>query len=583
MVKKLTLKRELTRLMMLASVCTLLSACIAVFYVFFSFFFEKTKQDISYVLNSTSQQYQSYMQFIEDGVIAVRHNTLLDDFFEHPTYQEDVVVPQLSYSIDLYSDRNMVDYELPFVTGVYLFNRRNQCIYERYYASTLAAEVENEEKIKNMQQWFQKDTSRYTCVTDQENIHLLFRIYDDDMEEKGIGIAQISKAAVEKILENVTVYDRSTWMIVSDHDVRLMSYGKKENVAGLETAGYMWTGLRKLENRKVIGCAVICGFGVKLVVAVGQENIFSILRPTMLAFLMGLILVFLITFLIAYGTSYRFTKPVTKMIATIHAFGEQKFDARIEDSAIQEFHDIGIVFNEMADKIRYLITDVYEKQLLITKSQVKYLQSQIHPHFQFNILAMLSLKAKMDGCEEVYEGLHAFSKLMQGKIFREREIKIKVKEELEIVRFYLYLQKSRYQEKLSYEVVLEDESINEDLIPRLLIEPLVENAVSHGIEPKRENGRIMIRLYEQNDSLHICIEDNGVGVHDDAYDAIKNDMENEIGHTHTGLENTRRLLEILYGSRHQFLFWSEKDVGTKIEIVLPAEHGENNVECNSSR
>ncbi len=76
-----------------------------------SFFFEKTKQDISYVLNSTSQQYQSYMQFIEDGVIAVRHNTLLDDFFEHPTYQGDVVVPQLSYSMDLYSDRNMVDYD----------------------------------------------------------------------------------------------------------------------------------------------------------------------------------------------------------------------------------------------------------------------------------------------------------------------------------------------------------------------------------------------------------------------------------------------------------------------------------------
>ena len=77
--------------------------------------------------------------------------------------------------------------------------------------------------------------------------------------------------------------------------------------------------------------------------------------------------------------------------------------------------------------IEYLITQVYEKEIVAARSQVKYLQSQINPHFQFNILAMLSLKAKMAGNEEVYDGLNAFSRLMQGKIFREKEIKIKVK------------------------------------------------------------------------------------------------------------------------------------------------------------
>ena len=71
---------------------------------------------------------------------------------------------------------------------------------------------------------------------------------------------------------------------------------------------------------------------------------------------------------------------------------------------------------------------------------------------------------------------------MQGKIFREKEIKIKVREELEIVQFYLFLQKERYQDKLTYEINIEDEQIKENLIPRLLIEPLVENAVSHGLE-----------------------------------------------------------------------------------------------------
>ncbi len=118
----------------------------------------------------------------------------------------------------------------------------------------------------------------------------------------------------------------------------------------------------------------------------------------------------------------------------------------------------------MADRIEYLITEVYEKQLIATQSKVKYLQSQINPHFQFNILAMLSLKAKMAGNEELYQSLNAFSKLMQGKIFREKEIKIKVKEELDIVKFYLLLQKERYQEKLSYDIYVEDDRIYEDMI-----------------------------------------------------------------------------------------------------------------------
>ena len=295
-------------------------------------------------------------------------------------------------------------------------------------------------------------------------------------------------------------------------------------------------------------------------------------------------MVIAITFLVSYATSYRFTKPVTRMIQSIQAFGKPKLDVRMEDSSIQEFHDMGIVFNQMAERIEYLITQVYEKEILAVRSQVKYLQSQINPHFQFNILAMLSLKAKMAGNEEVYDGLNAFSKLMQGKIFREKEIKIKVKEELEIVQFYLYLQKSRYQDKLSYEVMLENPDIENNLIPRLLIEPLVENAVSHGLEPKREKGMLKVHLYER-EMLHICVEDNGVGIDFTKMEEKqeKSGETNKIEHTHTGWENTRRMLQILYGDAHEFKVWSEKGKGTRIEILVPIEKGESYVESIGSR
>lgn len=580
MKKNYTLKRELTFLMILTSVCTLLSVCAAVFYVFFSFFFQKTQEDIEYVLRYTSQQYEAHMQFIEDSVIAIRHNTVLDDFFQKEEYDLEEIEPQLSYSMELFSERNMVERQLPFVTGIYLFNNGNECIYEHYYATTLAAGREQKRKYENMQQEFKSTSDQYACLSDKDELNIFFRIYDENMREKGIGIVQISQSAVAKVLETVQLYHNGGWAVLDKNDQLLASEGAQELVKKLQTSENSWNGTKDLAGTKVIGYGNLCGFGVRTVISVGYGNIFSILKPTLFIVLVGLIVVLGIAFLVSYAISYRFTKPVTRMIQSIQAFGKPDLNARMEDSSIQEFHDMGIVFNEMADSIEYLITQVYEKEIVAARSQVKYLQSQINPHFQFNILAMLSLKAKMAGNEEVYDGLNAFSRLMQGKIFREKEIKIKVKEELEIVQFYLYLQKSRYQDKLSYEVKLEDEKIGEDLIPRLLIEPLVENAVSHGLEPKRGKGNLQVLLYER-EMLYIWVKDDGVGVCRNQTKAEEN--KEKTPHTHVGWENTKKMLRILYGDYYKFQVWSEPGKGTEIEIAVPIERGGNYVESGSSR
>ena len=580
MKKNYTLKRELTFLMILTSVCTLLSVCAAVFYVFFSFFFQKTQEDIEYVLRYTSQQYEAHMQFIEDSVIAIRHNTVLDDFFQKEEYDLEEIEPQLSYSMELFSERNMVERQLPFVTGIYLFNNGNECIYEHYYATTLAAGREQKRKYENMQQEFKSTSDQYACLSDKDELNIFFRIYDENMREKGIGIVQISQSAVAKVLETVQLYHNGGWAVLDKNDQLLVSEGAPELVKKLQTSENSWNGTKDLAGTKVIGYGNLCGFGVRTVISVGYGNIFSILKPTLFIVLVGLIVVLGIAFLVSYAISYRFTKPVSRMIQSIQAFGKPDLNVRMEDSSILEFHDMGIVFNEMADRIEYLITQVYEKEIVAARSQVKYLQSQINPHFQFNILAMLSLKAKMAGNEEVYDGLNAFSRLMQGKIFREKEIKIKVKEELEIVQFYLYLQKSRYQDKLSYEVKLEDEKIGEDLIPRLLIEPLVENAVSHGLEPKRGKGNLQVLLYER-EMLYIWVKDDGVGVCRNQTKAEEN--KEKTPHTHVGWENTKKMLRILYGDYYKFQVWSEPGKGTEIEIAVPIERGGNYVESGSSR
>ncbi|MDD7267956.1 MAG: sensor histidine kinase [Lachnospiraceae bacterium] len=574
-----TLKRQLTILMMLASACSLLTAGAAVFYVFFSVFMQKTRADMEYVLQNTGQQYQVHMQFIEDSVISIRHNPILDDFFHKEEYDRGLEEDQLSYSMELFSDRNMVQSKRPFVTGIYLFTGRGDCLYRLYYATTLAAGQQAQERYSRMQQRFRDSGRQYEWIAEEDDLNICFRIYDHQMREKGIGIVQISQAAVAEIFSPVKEYQDSGWAVLTAAGQILVGEGSEELLKSYQQTETVWSGSQKLGTNKVIGHGANCGFGLRSVLTASESNVFAILQPTMWILAFGLILVLVITFIVAYAVSHRFTKQVTGIIDRIRAFGKRDLNARMDGASVQEFQDIGTVFNEMADRMQYLITEVYEKQLLATQSQVKYLQSQIDPHFQFNILAMLSLKAKLAGNEELYQGLRAFSKLMQGKIFREQELHIPVREELEIVRFYLYLQKSRYQEKLSYDIVVEDESLADCLIPRLLIEPLVENAVSHGLEPKREQGKISLRLFrvtaaDGRQMLHICVEDDGVGISQEKMREAhqeQDESDGRIEHTHTGLQNTRRMLEILYGTAHRMEIWSEEGRGTRVEIVIPAE------------
>lgn len=258
--KKRTLKKELTIWMLLASACTLLSVCAAVLYVLFSFFIENTQEDIQYVLDQTSQQFQAHMQFIEDGAVSIRHNATLDAFFEGDGYDPAEMEPQLSYSMEVFSDRNMVQRKIPFVTSVYLFNNADGCIYEHYYASTLSAETEQEKQYRTLRQWFQESGGQYECTTDNGHVNLFFRIYDDDMREKGIGIAVISRDAVDEVFSVAAAYSGSAWSVISGEDQVIASYGEQEEIRQLTEFEKVWSGRRSLPDGRVIGCGMASGF-----------------------------------------------------------------------------------------------------------------------------------------------------------------------------------------------------------------------------------------------------------------------------------------------------------------------------------
>lgn len=545
--KKTTFGQKITILTTLTSVGTIVLLGVSLMIVFVVYLFRNAQKDMEYILDTTNRQFYDKLEFIADGAVSIRRNTVLTEFLERGTTDTEEAQRQLTYAIELMSDRNMVN-QIPFVESVYLFNNQGRFLEDHYYPSTVSALKEAHEEVKKQLEEYKQSNRQYAFLKGAADgkINLYFRMYDGKLTQTGICVVEIQEEAIREIFKGIEDYENSAWMVLDVGGQILVSQENSVRPLKPETLTGDFLGHIRLDNQKVILSTMTCGFKSRAAIAVGQSNVYRILQPTAITFFVILFVALAFAVFLALINSRSMTRQLREMTEEIREFGEQKLDVRMGDFPILEFHEIGAVFNEMADKMQHLITEVYEKRLLANRSQIKYLQSQINPHFQFNVLAMLAVKAKAAGNEEIYKGLRAFSKLTQGKIFREEESRITVAKELELVEFYLYLQNARYRDKIRYEIICAQESVKENLIPRLLIEPLVENAVSHGLEPKAGNGTVKVNLFETENQLHIIVEDNGVG-----FEQVKGgheEMEEGLkAHTGTGIANTRRLLKALYG------------------------------------
>ena len=185
---------------------------------------------------------------------------------------------------------------------------------------------------------------------------------------------------------------------------------------------------------KALSHAFTGGFQLRSVVTIDRDNVFMVLQPTLIVLALALIVALSIASVVVLGLSYRMVRPFKNMAQEIGSFGKENLSMRMQDFPVEEFHEISAAFNKMAERIDRLVNQVYEKKILADQAQIKFLQAQINPHFQFNILTMLSIEAKKAGNKELFSYLNAYAQLIHGKIFREK-IKIPLREEMGLVHF----------------------------------------------------------------------------------------------------------------------------------------------------
>ena len=198
------------------------------------------------------------------------------------------------------------------------------------------------------------------------------------------------------------------------------------------------------------------------------------------------------------------------------------------------------------------------------------LQSQINPHFLFNTLNAISRLALLEGADRTQEVVYALAELLRGSLRKAGQL-APLREELSYVHNYLLIQQTRYPDRLKVEFDVEEDCLQSE-IPLLTLQPLVENAIVHGLEPKEAGGTLWLRIMRLGDQVQIEIIDDGLGMPEDVVEEIKKLDRTRTGRCHVtglGVNNVVKRLQYHFGDEFQWQIQSEIGQGTHITIYLP--------------
>jgi hypothetical protein len=561
--RKRTLKKELMR--------TLLGTAIAIFFLVggvLSLFMLKQSlkyriDDLNFYLNSIKGQIDGYMGFLEDSVLSLRRSEEIERFLKEGTTDKDNLSRVLDKSVNLFSSSNLVGDIYPFVKDLYIVSNNKKMAGTHFYYTSYLNEKDKQYRIKNILEEYISENRRFSYYTSGDDLELYFTIYDEELEKEGYGIAVLSKTAINYIVNILEEKYTSFAYMFKDETDKILMGRSIPLISSLDIKGN--NGDVEYENHTYIYNMSKNSFGLSSCMVVPYSRLFVMAVEDFGTIIIIFISLIIGIILVILYISNKLVSPLSTIVLKMKQVGKGDFRTKLDTYEILELDEISVSFNEMTDKISHLIKEVYEAGLLIKEARIKYLQAQINPHFMFNVLSMIAIRLKLNKDEELYKMVQAFAGLMRGKLFRKDEIEIRINEEIEIAEFYLYLSKERFKNKVSYEINWEDEKLKTLFIPKLCIEPVVENAMIHGIEPKDDSGYINVKIEQQNNEvLLITVADDGVGFDKDK--VISGEKE---GSPKVGLMNINRLINNLYGSEYGIEVESKIGKGTKVIIKLP--------------
>ncbi|MDQ0230748.1 cache domain-containing sensor histidine kinase [Metabacillus malikii] len=410
-----------------------------------------------------------------------------------------------------------------------------------------------------------------------------------DFETKGVLVIQLKPSVFNLILSQ-----ESQPIMLVDEENHIISSNQREyignNLHSVIDANIL-TGNKKGVFQGIVGGKATHIFvnPIQLEGSLNQLKLISIIEDESIAKNanmfrnLGLIVV-IFSFCIALLFIYYLSKVLTKRLSTlshqINKIGNGNFNTHIFIDGKDEIGQLSKHLNIMVTNIKQLLHEVYEsnrqKTLLERKQneiKFKMMASQINPHFLFNSLESIRMKANIKGDKEIARIVKLLGKLMRNSI-EVGSRNVKLSSEMEVVKSYLEIQKFRHGDRLNYEMIVDDAALDIP-IPPLIIQPLVENAVIHGVENNQSGGSVLVKAVVSEAKLIVSVSDNGTGIsvqkRQEIYQVL-NEVEEKEG-TRIGLRNVHQRLQLTYGNETGLTIQSNEHEGTKVSFFIPIKEG----------
>lgn len=318
--------------------------------------------------------------------------------------------------------------------------------------------------------------------------------------------------------------------------------------------------------------------GWKIVGVVPLQEVMAEANSIRQLIIISVLLSILFAVTLYFFITTRLTRPVQVLKNKMRLAASGFLDVKVKPAGQDEIADLGRSFNTMLEQIKNLMEQHSREQQQIQKAELRTLQAQINPHFLYNTLDSIVWMAEAGKDEQVIELVQALSRFFRSNLSKGRDW-ISLQEELEHVRSYLIIQHMRYRDILSYEIDV-DPQLYECQILKMTLQPIVENALYHGIKNKRGQGLIRIVGKQANErDLELTVEDNGVGIEEHKLAQLREQLARRLSADDNdddpggsfGLRNVQQRIRLYYGEAYQLKINSVWGQGTKITIRIPKQ------------
>lgn len=301
-----------------------------------------------------------------------------------------------------------------------------------------------------------------------------------------------------------------------------------------------------------------------------QRFFMIMIRFLIIAFIFVLILIILLSYFIPLSI----TRPIKRLSEVTDQVAKGDLTVRSDVRSGVEVSMLSDSLNSMIDKINELLEQVTKEQVRLRKAEFELLQSQVNPHFLYNTLDAIIWLAESGEQKKVVSMVGSLSEFFRTSLNQGKDI-ISIREELQHVRSYLEIQQVRYQDILEYEILVPKE-LYSCLIPKITLQPLVENALYHGIKNKRGHGKILIKGKVEKEYFLIQIEDNGIGIDEERLLQVRDGISHKVPTEKNiyGLYNVNERIRLNFGEKYGISIESVYGEGTLVNVILPYEKEE---------